>query len=814
MVFFRVFASRHHPCSRRASLPLRNLSVPALDSSSLRVTLNLQLSTFNRVSFLSPSSPHLCALCVLCGENSLSFRSSLIPRRSPLTSQSFTIRPSEPPLPQLLYNPHLQVPLGSAGNKGLITPLESALTKNSPVSPLESALPKRWGVGVRGIPVRILDSGEVSWTSATGDAAMLSLAGIFQDVLESSNREPRHGRRTLRPLQRASHRACRAADVAHTDDPRGIPNLRRSRHVADFFAVHGQNRSRLRHRVAGKGQFNALPVHLSARAHPLHDFLSRVAALGIADVAVLQSRLVRNLLFSEVVAKPRRAQRQPLRTQRRVAHRPAPLSSRGFQQNPPKFRELLPVHNELAAGNSSRRAFHDAAGNRSDCAIMRGKFAKRPDVNAGHFTDHCGGLRPFQRQRAVPLRFVRQRHVVHDDVFIQPRDQPLANHGVRHAKEFVRKGVRFDFRKNVPLRIQQQRNVALSRGKILDVVRQNRVQVAHSVGPGESEIGAVVLVDQRDALARMAILSRRVTKIIGQGASEPHAHPGARTQVRRGQWSVQRCAGRSHFHASSIFPASSLSNCAAGHAAPPANPFISDAILQCMSDALPTLNAATEGLIHITVPVGLLQCNCSIIGDPVTREALVVDPGDEVTRILDLIGRHKLNVKAIVSTHAHIDHVGGLSKLHQYTGAPVLMHRDDLPLYQAMEMQAAFLGVLTPELTDVDQLLKEGDVLHWGPFEAQVIHTPGHTPGSVSLYLPHDAGKIAVPAPQLFSGDTLFAGSIGRTDLWGGSMDQIMDSLRTKLMGLPDETIVYPGHGPATTIGDERHLNPFLQVSP
>ena len=233
-----------------------------------------------------------------------------------------------------------------------------------------------------------------------------------------------------------------------------------------------------------------------------------------------------------------------------------------------------------------------------------------------------------------------------------------------------------------------------------------------------------------------------------------------------------------------------------------------------MSDALPTLNAATEGLIHITVPVGLLQCNCSIIGDPVTREALVVDPGDEVTRILDLIGRHKLNVKAIVSTHAHIDHVGGLSKLHQYTGAPVLMHRDDLPLYQAMEMQAAFLGVLTPELTDVDQLLKEGDVLHWGPFEAQVIHTPGHTPGSVSLYLPHDAGKIAVPAPQVFSGDTLFAGSIGRTDLWGGSMDQIMDSLRTKLMGLPDETIVYPGHGPATTIGDERHSNPFLQVNP
>jgi len=256
-----------------------------------------------------------------------------------------------------------------------------------------------------------------------------------------------------------------------------------------------------------------------------------------------------------------------------------------------------------------------------------------------------------------------------------------------------------------------------------------------------------------------------------------------------------------------------------------------------MRDGLPSLNAATEGLIHITIPVGVLQCNCSIIGDPTTREALVIDPGDEVTRILDLVGRHKLTVKAIVSTHAHIDHVGGLSKLHKYTGAPVLMHREDLPLYQAMDMQASFLGILPPELTDVDQLLKDGDVLHWGSFEAQVIHTPGHTPGSVSLYLPHDSARVAaathenktrngdgkagrpvqesakiiLATPQLFSGDTLFAGSIGRTDLWGGSMDQIMDSLRSKLMHLPDDTIVYPGHGPVTSIGQERHLNPFLQ---
>jgi hydroxyacylglutathione hydrolase len=286
-----------------------------------------------------------------------------------------------------------------------------------------------------------------------------------------------------------------------------------------------------------------------------------------------------------------------------------------------------------------------------------------------------------------------------------------------------------------------------------------------------------------------------------------------------------------------------------------ANRVNTDDILRSMSEGRTALNATIDGLIHITIPVGMLQCNCSIIGDPATRESLVIDPGDEVTRILDLIGRHKLIVKVIVSTHAHIDHVGGLSKLHQYTGAPVLMHRDDLPLYQAMDMQASFLGVMPPELTDIDQLLKEGDVLRWGGFEAQVIHTPGHTPGSVSLYLPHDAGKVTAPPgaqtvmdesgekislaellkksadpedaaqrklleeaekieprpPQLFSGDTLFAGSIGRTDLWGGSMEQIMDSLRSKLMHLPDTTTVHPGHGPVTTIGNERHLNPFLQ---
>jgi glyoxylase-like metal-dependent hydrolase (beta-lactamase superfamily II) len=223
-----------------------------------------------------------------------------------------------------------------------------------------------------------------------------------------------------------------------------------------------------------------------------------------------------------------------------------------------------------------------------------------------------------------------------------------------------------------------------------------------------------------------------------------------------------------------------------------------------------TKPATARELIHITLPVGMLQCNCTIIGDPLTREALVIDPGDEVTRIMDLLGRHKLTVKAIISTHAHIDHVGGLSKLHSFTGAPVLMHQEDLPLYQAMDVQAAFLGIPAPEITTIDNLLKEGDALRWGDYQARIIHTPGHTPGSVCLYVPQEAGAVTLAAPQLLAGDTLFAGSIGRTDLWGGSMPQIMDSLRSKLMQLPDSTIVYPGHGPATTIGTERHSNPFL----
>jgi glyoxylase-like metal-dependent hydrolase (beta-lactamase superfamily II) len=217
-------------------------------------------------------------------------------------------------------------------------------------------------------------------------------------------------------------------------------------------------------------------------------------------------------------------------------------------------------------------------------------------------------------------------------------------------------------------------------------------------------------------------------------------------------------------------------------------------------------------MIHEIIPVGWLQCNCSILGDAETREAIVVDPGDEVERILEVLQKHQLRVLAIVNTHAHIDHVGGLKKVHEATKAPVLMHAGDLDLYKAMETQAAWIGMKTPELVRVDELLEEGREIRWGKLNARVLHTPGHTPGSVCLHLPPGAEPDGAAAGRLIAGDTLFAGSIGRTDLWGGSWEQILRSLHTKLLALPDETLVYPGHGPATTIGRERECNPFLQV--
>ena len=207
-------------------------------------------------------------------------------------------------------------------------------------------------------------------------------------------------------------------------------------------------------------------------------------------------------------------------------------------------------------------------------------------------------------------------------------------------------------------------------------------------------------------------------------------------------------------------------------------------------------------MIHEIIPVGPLQCNCSVIGDEGTHEAMVIDPGDDISRVLAMVRKHGLSVKQIVITHAHIDHVGGAMKLRQATGAPILLNQNDYSLLKMLDMQAAWVGMASPGKVEIDQQLAEGDKLSAGSLEATVLHTPGHTEGSVCLYFSTQQ--------KLIAGDTLFAGSIGRTDLPGGSFEKIMSSLRQRVLALPDDTIVIPGHGPLTSIGEERESNPFL----
>ncbi len=203
------------------------------------------------------------------------------------------------------------------------------------------------------------------------------------------------------------------------------------------------------------------------------------------------------------------------------------------------------------------------------------------------------------------------------------------------------------------------------------------------------------------------------------------------------------------------------------------------------------------------LPLGPLQCNCTILGCEKTGEAIVIDPGDEAEKIISILEKQNLKAKYIVHTHAHFDHIGATQDVYDACKSEVCLHREDSFLYENVAMQCALFGFAPKPVPAITHFLQQGDSLSFGDHKLDVLHTPGHTPGSLSFH-------VKAEGPLLFTGDTLFMQSIGRTDLWGGDYDLILKSIQEKLLQFGDDTIVHPGHGPSSTIGFERRENPFL----
>jgi len=204
-------------------------------------------------------------------------------------------------------------------------------------------------------------------------------------------------------------------------------------------------------------------------------------------------------------------------------------------------------------------------------------------------------------------------------------------------------------------------------------------------------------------------------------------------------------------------------------------------------------------LILRKLVVGELATNCYIVGSETTREGMVIDPADEASQILKSVKTADLKVKYIVLTHGHPDHFAALAELKKATGAQVLVHREDAEILELPPV--VFFGATFPQPPPADRQLEDGETIELGDLKLRVIHTPGHTPGGICLL----ANNV------LFSGDTLFNNGIGRYDLPGGNLEKLMDSLHRKVLTLPEKTVVYPGHGPETTIGDEKRSNPYLE---
>lgn len=213
-------------------------------------------------------------------------------------------------------------------------------------------------------------------------------------------------------------------------------------------------------------------------------------------------------------------------------------------------------------------------------------------------------------------------------------------------------------------------------------------------------------------------------------------------------------------------------------------------------------------ILRETFPAGPLQCNCTVLACGDTKDAVIVDPGGETTRIAEIVAQYDLTVRAIIHTHAHLDHIYCTRDVKEAHGGDICLHRGDAFLYDAFAQQAAMFGWKPRTTLPVERWIQHGDVIEMGKRPLSVIHTPGHTPGSVCFEIQDpDAGRI------LFSGDTLFRRSVGRTDLPGGDKTTLLKSIRERLYSLDLDTVVIPGHGPTTKLGDEAKANPFVKAS-